>query len=95
MPAARTIEEVREAIRELERHGDDGCCMCGEDMDTHSDPMGAGHNPTSAFEYYMTLLQEELQQAKDTQIVQTWIETLPEGELAERAWRATKRLGDQ
>ena len=58
--ARRKLEAAQGLVDALERciasieHADmsDGVCCCGDDMETHSNPMDCGHTPVDAGEYF-------------------------------------------
>lgn len=57
----RTRGEVKQALRELERHADDHLCICGEHEVNHVDPIAMAHHYTDAYEYHRKLMLEELE----------------------------------
>lgn len=58
--ARRKLEAVQGLVDALQacvasiEHADmsDGVCCCGDDMETHSEPMSCGHSPVDAGEYH-------------------------------------------
>ena len=49
-----TANAIISDILDLNNHASmqSGCCMCGESMEGHSDPMWAGHCATDSGEYH-------------------------------------------